>query len=66
MISISSFMMAHVSDSDDIVAKLLTKSFSRLSYNDKLEWQRISCMTPPSSGSEGLGIKVTARHCPIV
>lgn len=42
MISISSFMMAHFSDSDDIVAKLLTESFSRLSYNDKLEGQRIS------------------------
>ena len=39
MISINSFLMAHVSDSDDIVAKLLTESFSRLSYNDKLEWQ---------------------------
>ena len=51
MISISSFMMAHVSDSDDIVAKLLTESFSRLSYNDKLEWQRISCMTRHASAS---------------
>ena len=45
MINISLFLMAHVSDSDDIVAKLLTEAFSRLSYNDKLEWQRISCMT---------------------
>ncbi|XP_034076957.1 zinc finger MYM-type protein 1-like [Gymnodraco acuticeps] len=29
--------MADVSDSDDIVAKLLTESFSRMSYTDKLE-----------------------------
>ena len=46
MISISSFMMAHVSDSDDIVAKLLTESFSRLSYKkakDQLHDPAIKC-----------------------
>jgi len=63
MMSISSFMMAHVSDSDDIVAKLSTESFSRLSYNDKLEWQRISCMTRhqvlhPKGQEDGLSVSV--------